>query len=172
MTKPTESADDREAEDDDESEPILGAQHVSKGHRREDRNAEQDTEAKYISTATGEQLDTVGRLHGLDRKQGESDDRYRARLKAAAHRVGTESERESQDSKAEIVGGVKVLPPEPGPEPFCEWCDEDVDGEYYLIKARTFPAKWPPTFCSEECAREWGNAVDADRPLLHVEEVR
>jgi hypothetical protein len=77
------------------------------------------------------------------------------------------SEQESEGT----AHGIEVPPPKPGPEPWCDWCDEDVDGECYLIKARSFPAKWPPTFCSVECAREWGNAEDADRTVLRVTEV-
>lgn len=78
---------------------------------------------------------------------------------------------DKQQTNTERVGGVEVPPPKPGPEPFCDWCNEDLDGEYYLIRVRSFPAKWPPTFCSASCARDWGNAVDADRTLLHVQEV-
>lgn len=45
-------------------------------------------DSRHIDTASGEDLDNIGKLVQIPRKEGESDDKYRARLKVA-FRVGS-----------------------------------------------------------------------------------
>jgi hypothetical protein len=54
---------------------------------QEDKNLSEIRRAHHIDTATGEELEQFGRLVQLDRKQGELDSKYRARLKVQ-YRVG------------------------------------------------------------------------------------
>ena len=53
--------------------------------------------------------------------------------------------------------------PTPGPDPWCTWCDDDLDpdAELYQIEGRQ-DSRWPPTFCSADCAHNWGCAADED----------
>lgn len=50
-----------------------------------------------------------------------------------------------------------------GADPWCTWCDVDVTaGPIWLIEGID-NRRWPPTFCSEQCASRWGNATMQDR---------
>jgi hypothetical protein len=50
---------------------------------RVDEDLEEIYEQQHIASATGDDLDQFGRLVDVDRETGESDDKYRARIKAA-----------------------------------------------------------------------------------------
>jgi hypothetical protein len=50
---------------------------------RIDANLEEIYEQQHVASATGDDLDQFGRLVDVDRETGESDDKYRARIKAA-----------------------------------------------------------------------------------------
>lgn len=50
---------------------------------RTDENLEEIYEQQHISSATGDDLDQFGELVDVDRKTGEGDDKYRARIKTA-----------------------------------------------------------------------------------------
>lgn len=68
--------------------------------------------------------------------------------------------------------GVERSGPSDGPDPWCTWCDfEPPDGELpYRIKGED-DGRWPPAFCSLQCAARWGNAAHQDR-IYHVEHGR
>lgn len=53
--------------------------------------------------------------------------------------------------------------PSDGPDPWCTWCDADVTAPpAFMIEGRD-GGRWPPLFCSQECARRWGCAADEGR---------
>lgn len=58
---------------------------------RSDENLESIYEQHHINSATGNELDQLGNLVDVDRLSGESDDKYRARIKATfrASTIGT-----------------------------------------------------------------------------------
>lgn len=54
----------------------------------------------------------------------------------------------------------RPLPPlRDGADPWCEWCDEDLPETVYLLHDHD-DGRWPPAFCSVECAESWGCAAD------------
>lgn len=70
------------------------------------------------------------------------------------------------------AGGVERSGPSDGPDPWCTWCHlEPPDDELpYRIKGED-DGRWPPAFCSLQCAARWGNAAQQDR-IYHVEHGR
>jgi len=50
-----------------------------------------------------------------------------------------------------------------GADPWCTWCDVDITpGPIYLIKGRD-EGRWPPAFCSRNCASKWGCAAHQEK---------
>jgi hypothetical protein len=68
--------------------------------------------------------------------------------------------------------GTEQSGPSEGPDPWCTWCHfEPPDDELpYRIKGED-DGRWPPAFCSLQCAARWGNAAHQDR-IYHVEHGR
>lgn len=68
--------------------------------------------------------------------------------------------------------GTEQSGPSEGSDPWCTWCHfEPPDGELpYRIKGED-GGRWPPAFCSLQCAARWGNAAHQDR-TNHVEHGR
>jgi len=60
-------------------------------NKRIDSDLEEIYEQTHINSATGDELDQFGELVDVDRKSGESDDKYRARIKGSfrASTIGT-----------------------------------------------------------------------------------
>lgn len=50
-------------------------------------------------------------------------------------------------------------PPKDGADPWCTWCDDDLPDRVWLLPEHD-NGRWPPAFCSEECAESWGCAED------------
>ena len=61
-------------------------------------------------------------------------------------------------------GTADLPPPKDGADPWCTWCDEDLNEAeaVWMIEGRD-DSRWPAAFCSEHCAREWGCAADQER---------
>lgn len=64
------------------------------------------------------------------------------------------------DLPDELAARTPTEPPAPadGYDPWCTWCDADLDGEVWMLHGEC-SGRWPPAFDSEECAEAWGNAT-------------
>lgn len=94
------------------------------------------------------------------------NEELRAFIEAAAPHLGLSVERDREV----LPGGgtVDLPPPKDGADPWCTWCDDDLEDEVWMIEGRD-DGRWPSAFCSKSCAREWGCAADLDR-VYRVEE--
>lgn len=63
-----------------------------------------------------------------------------------------------------IQRGKEETSPEPGADPWCDWCDDGLEGQevVWVIEGED-GGTWPPAFCSRECALCWGNAETQGR---------
>lgn len=50
-------------------------------------------------------------------------------------------------------------PPSEGADPWCAWCGADLPDTVWMLPVHD-GWRWPPSFCSEECAESWGCAAD------------
>lgn len=58
--------------------------------------------------------------------------------------------------------------PENGPDPWCTWCHVEPEDGRLPFRILGEDGRWPPAFCSLECAARWGNAAHQDR-IYHTE---
>lgn len=71
------------------------------------------------------------------------------------------------DADAEVAtdGGTADLPPpKDGADPWCTWCEDDLEDAdaIWMIEGHD-DSRWPAAFCSEHCAREWGCSACQER---------
>lgn len=100
------------------------------------------------------------------------------KLVEAAHRVGICDQIDEGAPELLTDGGTTIRGsdrsgPEPGADPWCDWCDADLeDLDHVWLVERHDGGRWPPAFCSKECASKWGNAATqgkeyrADRSVI------
>lgn len=72
----------------------------------------------------------------------------------------TDAKDDSGTPRNKDLGIAEKVGPKTGPsdgaDPWCTWCDEDLPETVWMLHDED-DGRWPPAFCSEECAEAWGN---------------